>query len=74
MIHGRLRWFRHVRRRGEEYMGPKVVQTGVQGRRKCSPQKKKWKELVKENLRLKDLAVDAAQVRVKWKRLVRNRV
>lgn len=33
---------------------------------------KKWKELMDQDLMMKDLTVDAAQDRVKWKRLIRN--
>lgn len=33
---------------------------------------KRWKEFMEEDFRLKALLVDAAEDRVKWKKLIRN--
>ena len=48
----RMRWYGHVMRRDEEYVGKRVMGIEVQGSRRGSP-KKRWVDCVKDDLREK---------------------
>ena len=50
----RMRWYGHVMRSDEEYVGKRVVGIAVQGSRRGRP-KKRWMDCVKDDLREKGL-------------------
>ena len=48
---GRLRWYGHVKRREEAYVGRRVLEMELPGRRKRGRQKRRWMDVVREDLR-----------------------
>ena len=46
----RLRWYRHVKRREEDYVGKRMMEMAVPGRRKRGRPRKKWMDLVREDM------------------------
>ncbi|KAL1454137.1 hypothetical protein WDU94_010418, partial [Cyamophila willieti] len=49
----RLRWFGHVERRDESYLGKKVEKLNIGGKRKVGRPKLRWRDKVEEDLREK---------------------
>ena len=52
----RMRWYGHVMRRDEEYVGKRVMGIEVQGSRNRGRPKKRWADSVKDDLREKGLS------------------
>ena len=52
----RTRWYGHVMRRDEEYVGKRAMSIEVRGSRRGRP-KKRWADCVKDDLREKGLSV-----------------
>ena len=50
MREGRLRWYGHVMRRDQEYVGKKVMEMELPGKRKRRRPKRKFLEVVKEDM------------------------
>ena len=49
----RLRWYGHVGRRDENYIGRKMLELEVPGRRRRGRPKKRWRDCIEEDLREK---------------------
>ncbi|XP_068202087.1 uncharacterized protein [Palaemon carinicauda] len=49
----RLRWYGHVMRRDEQYIGRRVMEMEVQGTRRRGRPKRRWVDCIKEDLRSK---------------------
>ena len=47
----RLRWYGHVMRRDEQYIGRRVTEMDIQGRRGRGRPKQSWMDCIKEDLR-----------------------
>ena len=47
----RLRWFGHIQRRKEDYIGKRVERIEIGGRRKRGRPKTRWRDTVREDLR-----------------------
>ena len=45
----RLRWYGHVKRRKEGYVGKRMIEMAIGGKRKRGRQKRRWINLVKED-------------------------
>ena len=65
----RMRWYGHVMRRDEEYVGKKVMGIEVQGSRRRGRPKKRWADWVKDDLREKGLSGEEVYDRAAWRRL-----
>ena len=54
----RLKWYGHVMRREEHYVGRKAKVMKLQGRRKRGRPKRRWLDKVKDDIREKGLSAD----------------
>ena len=46
----RLRWYGHVKRREEDYVGKRMMEMVVPGRRKRGRPRRRWMDLVREDM------------------------
>ena len=72
MQESRLRWYGHVMRRDEQYVGRRIMEMDVQGRRKRGRPKQRWKDCIEVDLRSKGLTGDEIWDRNRWRKLVRS--
>ena len=63
----RLRWFGHVKRRDESYVGKRVLNLEIEGRRRRGRPKGRWMDLVKTDMRELELEEDDALDRDLWR-------
>ena len=68
----RMRWYGHVMRRDEEYVGKRVMGIEVQGSRRRGRPKKRWVDYVKGDLRENGLSGEVVYDRAAWRRLSSN--
>ena len=68
----RLQWYGHVMRREENHVLRRVSEMEVPGRRGRGRPKRRWMDVVNEDLREKRLAEDDALDRTRWRKAVRN--
>ena len=68
----RLKWYGHVLRREEEYVGNSVMVTEVPGKRRRVRTKRRWLHDIKKDLSERELSREEAQDRVQWRRLIGN--
>ena len=66
----RLKWYGHVLRREEEYVGKRM--TEVPGERRRGRPKWRWLDNIRKDLSERELSWEEAQDRVKWRRLIRH--
>ena len=50
MREGRLRWYGHVMRRDQEYVGRKMMEIALPGKRKGRRPKRRFLDVVKEDM------------------------
>ena len=65
----RMRWYGHVVRRDEEYVGKRSMGIEVQGSRRRGRPKKRWAVCVNDDLREKELSREEVYDRATRKRL-----
>ena len=68
----RLRWYGHIMRRDEQYVGRRVMEMDVQGRRGRGRPRKRWMDCVTVDLRSKGLTGEEVWDRARWRTLARN--
>ena len=67
----RLKWYGHVLRREDEYVGRIVMGTEAPGKRKRGTPKRRWLDNIKNDLSEREFSVEDPQDRHKWRRLIR---
>ncbi|XP_069999409.1 uncharacterized protein [Penaeus vannamei] len=68
----RINWYGHVIRSEADYIGNRVMEMHVDGRRRRGRPKLSWRDRLKEDLEDKGLRREDAMDRARWKRLARN--
>ena len=68
----RLRWYGHVMRRENDYVGREVMGMDVPGRRRRRRPKRRWRDCIGEDMREKNLLEHLVQDRARWRRLTMN--
>ena len=64
----RLKWYGHVMRREEHYVGKRAMVMKVQVRRKRGNPKRRWLDKVKGDIKGKGLSADDVYDRATWRR------
>ena len=65
----RLKWYGHVMRREEHYVGRRAMEMKVQGRRKRGRPERRWLDKVKDDVDEKGLSADEVYDRATWRRM-----
>ena len=68
---GRLKWYGHVQRRGEEYVGGRVERVAV-GRRRQGRSKRRMHDCYQEDMREVLATQEDTQNRERWRRKIRT--
>ena len=68
----RLRWYGHIMRRDEDYVGKKVGRMTVQGSRNRGRPKKRWLDCVQKDMTEKGLRTEHVENRANWRKLIKN--
>ena len=68
----RLRWFGHVRRRDEEYVGRKMLEMDLPDRRRKGRPKRRFMDAVKEDMQMMGAVEEEVQDRARWRRVIRS--
>ncbi|KAK2880212.1 hypothetical protein Q8A73_022910 [Channa argus] len=67
----RLRWFGHVQRRNCEYIGRRMLRLELPGRRSRGRPKRRFMDVVREDMKLFGVSVEDAEDRVRWRHMIR---
>ena len=68
----RLKWYGHVLRREDEYVGKRVKGMELPGKRKRGIPKRGCLYNINNDLSDRELSGEDAQDRIKWRRLIRD--
>ncbi|KAJ8348946.1 hypothetical protein SKAU_G00275380 [Synaphobranchus kaupii] len=67
----RLRWFGHVRRREVGYIGRRMLDMELPGKRRRGRPKRRFMDTVKEDMQAVGVTEDEAQDKNRWKQMIR---
>ncbi|WP_139267332.1 reverse transcriptase domain-containing protein, partial [Escherichia coli] len=67
----RLRWFGHVQRRDSEYIGKRMLRLELPGRRPRGRPKRRFLDVVKEDMRIVGVGEEDTEDRVEWRQMIR---
>ncbi|KAL1257192.1 hypothetical protein QQF64_012737 [Cirrhinus molitorella] len=67
----RLRWFGHVQRRDSEYIGRRMLDMELPGRRQRGRAKRRYMDEINEDMKLVGASVEDAEDRDRWKEMIR---
>ena len=70
MREGRLRWYGHVMRRDQEYVGRKMLEMELPGKRKRERPKRRFLDIVKEDIEVGAKETDVED-RTVWRKMIR---
>ena len=65
-----LKWYGHVMRREEHYVGRRAMVMKEQGRRKRGRSKRRWLDKIKDDIKEKALSADDVYDRATWRRIM----
>ena len=65
----RLKWYGHVTRREEHYVGRRAMVMKVQGRSRIGRPKRRWLDKLKDDIKEKGLSADDVYDRATWRRM-----
>ncbi|KAK3534836.1 hypothetical protein QTP86_026664, partial [Hemibagrus guttatus] len=68
----RLRWFGHVQRRDSEYIGRRMLDMGLPGRRQRGKPKRRYMDGINEDMKLVGARVEDAEDRDRWREMIRS--
>ena len=71
LTEARLRWFGHVKRRDEEYVGRKVLETELPGKRRRGRQNRRFMDAIKEDMEEAAVKEELVHVRKEWMKRIR---
>ena len=71
MMEGRLRWYGHVTRRDQDYVGKKMMEMELLGKRKRGRPKRRFLDVVKEDMREIGAKETDVEDRTIWKKMIR---
>ncbi|KAF3697499.1 hypothetical protein EXN66_Car013179 [Channa argus] len=67
----RLRWFGHVQRRNCEYISRRMLRLELPGRRSRGRAKRRFMDVVREDMKLVGVREEDAEDRVRWRHMIR---
>ncbi len=67
-----MKWYGHVLRREDEYVGKSVMRVEVPGKRRRGISKWRWLDSIRNDLSERELSGEDAQGRARWRRLTRH--
>ncbi|KAK3528866.1 hypothetical protein QTP70_011743 [Hemibagrus guttatus] len=67
----RLRWFGHIQRRESEYIGMRMLDMGLPGRRQRGRPKRRYMDGINEDMKLVGASVEDAEDRDRWREMIR---
>ena len=67
----RLRWFGHVKRREESYIGRRMMKIEIPGKRTRGWPRRRWNDNIKEDVKKAGVREEEAEDRVRWRTVTR---